>query len=204
MMNKSLIGVAGVSTILISCVSCTSIPETLYYKAMTEKYNPINYADTLVITGTKPKELKLKAFVFLKGCDDFNYKREYNFESDDLGNEYKIEVPVIVRDTDKCKQISSFGIEGFWENGYRIDTIYPIRINNKNDDSLDYNNATINIYCFSDKNGEIDNGCDVMDDSIYKKMTTSKTKLNATNSLNINVLKGKHWDQVSSWAIEKK
>ncbi|HIF9101672.1 TPA: hypothetical protein ACX6PR_002593 [Photobacterium damselae] len=198
MMSKALIGVAGISTILISCVSCTSIPETLYYKAMTEKYNPINYADTLVITGTKPKELKLEAFVFLKGCESYNYKREYIFEAEDLGDKYKFDLPVRVKNGDQCRKISSFGIDAYWVNGQHASIVYPIRIKYiESEKTIKYENEKIDVTCFDTKtNGFYNVDCNSYNKDKFNIKNIDYNELKKTKRIEINVLKGMYWDRI--------
>ncbi|HIF9218087.1 TPA: hypothetical protein ACX6QF_003633 [Photobacterium damselae] len=203
-MIKNLFVLLFLTIVLVSCSSCSSIGRVAYYSAIKSMDNPNNYADTILIEGSKPKELSLEGYVALNFCDDYQGQRSYRYKSQDFGDKYQIELPVIENENDSCRQINYFGLDGFWKNGLHAAIIYSVGVKYNSKDNVDYSNAAVDVYCFKDNMGKISRGCEVAHNSEYQQKEISVDKLKNIKSININILKGKHWDQVSSWAIEKK
>ncbi len=197
-MIKNLFVLLFLTIVLISCSSCSSIGRVAYYSAIKSMDNPNNYADTILIEGSKPKELSLEGYVALNFCDNYQGQRSYRYKIQDFGDKYQIELPVIENENDSCRQINYFGLDGFWQNGLHAAIIYSIGVKySTKEKTISYNNEKVDVTCFDSKtNSFYDVNCGVEEQSKYKIRNININDLRKTKKIRINILKGKYWEQV--------
>ncbi|WP_341489219.1 hypothetical protein WAX86_05390 [Photobacterium damselae subsp. damselae] len=112
-------------------VSFTSIPRVTYYKVMKYVLEPSIWNESVVITGAKPKDIEIYGNVMIDKCGIYSQSRIYKYEAEDLGNSYRLELPVIKGKIDFCNTTSSYGLVGFSKVN-SVSNIYSIwGINNE-------------------------------------------------------------------------
>ncbi|HIF9455654.1 TPA: hypothetical protein ACX6SN_000234 [Photobacterium damselae] len=108
-------------------VSFTSIPRVTYYKAMKYVLEPSIWNESVVITGTKPESVQIRGTMIFRWCGIYKSNRIYKYIAEDLGSSYRLKLPVINKDHDKCQRTAVFSINAtktaiLYGTGYSVGT----------------------------------------------------------------------------------
>ncbi|MHA6611453.1 hypothetical protein [Photobacterium damselae] len=134
-------------------VSFTSIPRVTYYKVMKYVLEPSIWNESVVITGTKPKNVNVISKIGFKYCNIYDSNRFYEYKAKDLGTTYRLELPILNKGNN-CQQIFTLKIDTtakrpFMDNfhtGWGFSIFNSKSFNNKVTGKIT-NNKIINLFC---------------------------------------------------------
>ncbi|HIF9099572.1 TPA: hypothetical protein ACX6PR_000427 [Photobacterium damselae] len=115
-------------------VSFTSIPRVTYYKAMKYVLEPSIWNESVVITGTKPESVQIRGSMIFRWCGIYESNRIYDYTADDLGTSYRLELPVINKDS-KCQRTLQISVNTIGNPYERYYTGWSIKTYNISNDS---------------------------------------------------------------------